>query len=110
MKILQNIIGELSFKGLLGDLFVITDNKTGQLWGVSDISGNDICYADDLWNIQFGNPLKRNIKMRRDASTNKNYISLDLNSYADHLSASSDTNLLTGELYRLNTDNIIYQK
>ena len=48
----------ITFDGTTGGLFAITDDKDGQLFGVADVSGNDIMYADADWLIRMGNPFQ----------------------------------------------------
>ena len=50
--------GIITFDGQTGGLFAITDDKDGQLFGVADVSGNDIMYADADWLIKMGNPFQ----------------------------------------------------
>jgi len=55
IKLVQST-GAITWDGTTGGLFAITDDKDGQLFGVADVSGNDIMYADADWLIQLGNP------------------------------------------------------
>ncbi len=57
IKIVQSL-GSITFDGTTGGLFSITDDKSGQLFGVADVSGNDIMYADADWLIKLGNPFQ----------------------------------------------------
>ena len=57
IKLVQSL-GVITFDGTTGGLFAITDDKSGQLFGVADVSGNNIMYADADWLIQMGNPFQ----------------------------------------------------
>ncbi len=57
IKLIQST-GVITFDGTTGGLFSITDDKDGQLFGVADVSGNDIMYADADWLIKMGNPFQ----------------------------------------------------
>ena len=79
----------ITFDGTTGGLFTITDDKDGQLFGVADVSGNDIMYADADWLIQMGNPfqtsgvpLELNYNdVTGDTTLSTNTIDVNLNSY-----------------------------
>jgi len=119
IKIVQSL-GSITFDGTTGGLFSITDDKSGQLFGVADVSGNDIMYADADWLIQMGNPFQTGgVPLELDYNSTTGDTQMNLNSntynignlvdYADDTAAGVG-GLVTGDLYRVTATKAIAVK
>ena len=119
IKIVQSL-GSITFDGTAGGLFSITDDKSGQLFGVADVSGNDIMYADADWLIKLGNPFQTGgVPLELDYNSTTGNTQMNLNSntynignlvdYADDTAAGVG-GLVTGDLYRVTATKAIAVK
>lgn len=67
--VLGSLPSNITWDGTTGGLFSITDDKSGQLFGVADVSGNNIMYADADWLIQLGNPFSVPFELNYNSTT-----------------------------------------
>ena len=67
--VLGSLASNVTWDGTFGGLFSITDDKDNQLFGVADVSGNNIMYADADWLIQLGNPFSVPFELNYNSTT-----------------------------------------
>jgi len=102
IRLHQEVIGGISritWEGSTGALFSLIDDKSGNLWTISDTSGNPIGIIDAGWNVKLGNPFNRPFEIRYNSTNGVSYTKFGLPDYANDASADADANLLSGEAY-----------
>jgi hypothetical protein len=119
IKLVQSL-GVITFDGTAGGLFAITDDKDNQLFGVADVSGNDIMYADADWLIKMGNPFQTGgvpLELNYNDSTGDTQMNMNSNTYniGNLVDYADDTaagvgGLVTGDLYRVTASKAIAVK
>ena len=102
IRLHQEVVGgvaRITWEGSAGALFSLIDDKSGNLWTVSDASGNPIGIIDAGWNVKLGNPFNRPFSIRHNNTTGIDYTKFVFPDYANDAAADADANLLSGEAY-----------